>query len=69
MLEWKKYKSLDELREMYGDELEELLYNALIQKSEELEKLKTETNAKIEVVVKDFITRLHNVMDDEESDE
>lgn len=69
MLEWKKYISLDELRAMYGDELEELLYNALVQKSEELEKLKTETNAKIEVVVKDFITRLHNVMDNEESDE
>ena len=69
MLEWKKYISLDELRAMYGDELEELLYNALVQKSEELEKLKTETNAKIEVVVKDFITRLHNVMDDKESDE
>lgn len=68
MLEWKKYKSLEELREMYGDKLEELLYDTLIQYSEELDKLKTETNAKIEVVVKDFINKLHNVMNDEGSD-
>ncbi len=68
MLEWKKYKSLEELREIYGDELEERLYDTLIQYSEELDKLKTETNAKIEVVLKDFITKLHNVMNDEEGE-
>ena len=61
-----KYKSLEELREMYGNELEERLYNSLIQYSEKLDELKTETNAKIEVILKDFINKLHSVIGDED---
>lgn len=68
MLEWKKYKSLEELREMYGDTLDKRLYAALIQYSEENDRLKTEIKSKIELILDEFTTKLNNILEKKEDE-
>ena len=68
MLEWKKYPTLEELKEEYGDELEQLLYNTLVKTTDELEEEQRKNKNLLNDILEKFTNLINNKLGGEDNE-
>lgn len=68
ILEWKKYPTLEELKEEYGDELEQLLYNTLVKTTDELEEEQRKNKNLLNDILEKFTNLINNKLGGEDNE-